>query len=163
MSSLTWKRQPELFKFDSRRHRCKASKAKPPAYDGPLAAKVITPVSRQKSRFCERKVSIKLGMLPQTNLLKCMRSSWQFPFKRGYGREFVDNQIIVGLIIVIVVNVIRKWRRENVVKILYRMVLVLDYDPALMVVHKILLEWQAVVVLSPDSREIFAGGSFGYF
>ena len=52
----------------------------------------------------------------------------------------MDNQIIVGLIIVIVVNVIRKWRRENVVKILYRMVLVLDYDPALMVVHKILLE-----------------------
>ena len=40
---LTWKRQPELFKFDSRRHRCKA---KPPAYDGPLAAKEITPDKR---------------------------------------------------------------------------------------------------------------------
>ena len=36
---LTWKRQPELFKFDSRRHRCKA---KPPAYDGTLAAKERT-------------------------------------------------------------------------------------------------------------------------
>ena len=40
MSSLTWKRQPELFKFDSRRHRCRA---KPPAYDGSLSAKEITP------------------------------------------------------------------------------------------------------------------------
>ena len=39
MSSLTWKGQPELFKFDSRRHRCKE---KPPAYDRSLAAKEIT-------------------------------------------------------------------------------------------------------------------------
>ena len=46
MSSLTWKRQPELFNFDSRRHRCKA---KPPAYDGPLAAKEITPDKRADS------------------------------------------------------------------------------------------------------------------
>ena len=37
--SWAWKRQPELFKFDSRGHRCKA---KPPAYDGSLAAKEIT-------------------------------------------------------------------------------------------------------------------------
>ena len=37
--------------------------------------------SRQKSRFRERKVARKRGMLPQTNLLKSMRSSWQFPFK----------------------------------------------------------------------------------
>ena len=37
---LTWKRQPELFKFDSRRHQCKA---KPSAYDGRLTAKEITP------------------------------------------------------------------------------------------------------------------------
>ena len=37
--------------------------------------------SRQKSKFCEWKVARKPGMLPQTNLLKCMRSSWQFPFK----------------------------------------------------------------------------------
>ena len=37
--------------------------------------------SRQKSRFRERKVARKPGMLPQTNLLKRMRSSWQFPFK----------------------------------------------------------------------------------
>ena len=36
--------------------------------------------SRQKSRFRERKVARKPGMLPQTNLLNCMRSSWQFPF-----------------------------------------------------------------------------------
>ena len=36
--------------------------------------------SRQKSRFREQKVTRKPGMLPQTNLLKCMRSSWQFPF-----------------------------------------------------------------------------------
>ena len=36
--------------------------------------------SRQKSRFRERKVARKPGMLPQTNLLKCIRSSWQFPF-----------------------------------------------------------------------------------
>ena len=72
---LTWKRQPELsFKFDSRRHQCKA---KPPAYDGPLSAKEIT--SDKKSRFREWKVARKPGMLPQTNLLKCMRSSWQFP------------------------------------------------------------------------------------
>ena len=35
---------------------------------------------RQKSRFRERKVARKPGMLTQTNLLKCMRSSWQFPF-----------------------------------------------------------------------------------
>ena len=34
--------------------------------------------SRQKSRFRERKVARKPAMLPQTNLLKCMRSSWQF-------------------------------------------------------------------------------------
>ena len=34
--------------------------------------------SRQKSRFRERKVASKPGMSPQTNLLKCMRSSWQF-------------------------------------------------------------------------------------
>ena len=46
MCSLTWKRQPELFKFDSRRHRCKA---KPPAYEGPLAAKEITPDKRADS------------------------------------------------------------------------------------------------------------------
>ena len=39
--------------------------------------------SRQKSRFCERKVARKPGMLPQTNLLKYMRSSWQFPFNRN--------------------------------------------------------------------------------
>ena len=32
--------------------------------------------SRQKSRFHERKVARKPGMLPQTNLLKCMRSSY---------------------------------------------------------------------------------------
>ena len=38
MSRLT-KTQPELFKFDSRRHRCNA---KTPAYDGSLAAKEIT-------------------------------------------------------------------------------------------------------------------------
>ena len=38
MSSLTSKRQPELFKFDSRWHRCKAN---PPAYEGSLAAKEI--------------------------------------------------------------------------------------------------------------------------
>ena len=69
---LTWKRQPELFKFDSRRHRCKE---KPPVYDGERDN------SRQKSRFRERKVARKPGMLPQTNLLKRMRSSWQFPFK----------------------------------------------------------------------------------
>ena len=37
--------------------------------------------SRKKSRFRERKVTRKPSMLPQTNLLKCMRSSWQFPFK----------------------------------------------------------------------------------
>ena len=37
--------------------------------------------SRQKSRVRERKVARKPGMLPQTNLLKCMHSSWQFPFK----------------------------------------------------------------------------------
>ena len=37
--------------------------------------------SRKKSRFRERKVAKKPGMVPQTNLLKCMRSSWQFPFK----------------------------------------------------------------------------------
>ena len=41
-----WKRQPEPFKFDSRRHGCKA---KPPAYDGPLAAKEITPDKRADS------------------------------------------------------------------------------------------------------------------
>ena len=46
MSSLTLKRQPELSKFDSRRHRCKA---KPPAYDGPLAAKEITQDKRADS------------------------------------------------------------------------------------------------------------------
>ena len=46
MSSLTWKTQPELFNFDSRRHRCKA---KPPAYDGPLAAKEITTDKRADS------------------------------------------------------------------------------------------------------------------
>ena len=38
---------------------------------------------RQKSRFCERKVARKPGMLPQTNSLKCVRSSWQFPFNSG--------------------------------------------------------------------------------
>ena len=42
-------------------------------YNGPLAAKEITP--DRKSRFRERKVARKPGMLPQTNLLKCMRSS----------------------------------------------------------------------------------------
>ena len=36
---------------------------------------------RQKSRFCERKVAKKPGMSPETTLLKCMRSSWQFPLK----------------------------------------------------------------------------------
>ena len=36
---------------------------------------------RQKSRFRERKVAIKPGILPQTTSLNCMRSSWQFPFK----------------------------------------------------------------------------------
>ena len=36
---------------------------------------------RQKIKFRERKVARKPGMLPQTTLLKCMRSSWQFPFK----------------------------------------------------------------------------------
>ena len=36
---------------------------------------------RQKSRFRERKVARKPGMLPQTTLLKCTRSSWQFPFE----------------------------------------------------------------------------------
>ena len=46
MSSLTWKRQPEFFKFDSRRHRCKG---KPPTYDKPLAAKEITPDKRDDS------------------------------------------------------------------------------------------------------------------
>ena len=35
--------------------------------------------SRQKSRFRERKMARKPGMLPQTNLLKRMRNSWQFP------------------------------------------------------------------------------------
>ena len=39
--------------------------------------------SRQKSRFRERKVARKPGMLPQTTLLKCMRSSWQFPLICG--------------------------------------------------------------------------------
>ena len=43
---LTWKRQPDLFKFDSRRHRCKA---KPPAYNGPLAAKETTADKRADS------------------------------------------------------------------------------------------------------------------
>ena len=37
--------------------------------------------SRQKSRFREWKVARKPGMLTHTTLLKCMRSSWQFPFK----------------------------------------------------------------------------------
>ena len=36
----------ELFKFDSRRHRCKA---KPPAYDGALTTKKITPDKRADS------------------------------------------------------------------------------------------------------------------
>ena len=36
----------KTFKFDSRRHRCKA---KPPAYDGSLAAKEITPDKRADS------------------------------------------------------------------------------------------------------------------
>ena len=40
--------------------------------------------SRQKSRFRERKVARKPGMLPQANLLQCMRSLWQFPFKEFY-------------------------------------------------------------------------------
>ena len=43
-----------IFKFDSRQHRCKA---KPPAYNGPLAAKKIT--RGQNSRFRERKVARK--------------------------------------------------------------------------------------------------------
>ena len=43
---LSWKRQPELFKFDSRRHRCKE---KPHAYDEPLAAKEIIPDKRADS------------------------------------------------------------------------------------------------------------------
>ena len=38
ISCLNGIRQLELFKFDSRRHQCKA---KPPAYDGPLAAKEL--------------------------------------------------------------------------------------------------------------------------
>ena len=76
MSSLTWKRQPELFKFDSRRHRCKASMQGKTAriwraFGGERDN------SRQKRWFRGRKVSRKPGMLPQTNLLKCMRSSWQ--------------------------------------------------------------------------------------
>ena len=40
--------------------------------------------SKQKSRFRERKVARKPGMLPQTTLPKCMRSSWQFPFNSTY-------------------------------------------------------------------------------
>ena len=75
MSSLTWKRQPELFKFDQRWHRCKA---RPPAYDGSLAAKEIT-TCRQKSRFRERKVARILGMLPQTTLLKACTAHESFP------------------------------------------------------------------------------------
>ena len=75
-TALTWKRQPELFKFDSRRHRCKA---KPPGIWRLFGGE--TDHNRQKSRFRERKVARKLGMSPQTTLLKCMRSSWQFPFK----------------------------------------------------------------------------------
>ena len=44
--------------------------------------------SRQKSRFRERKVVRKPGIrLPQTNLLKCMHSSWQCPFKWGNLKE----------------------------------------------------------------------------
>ena len=43
-----------IFKFDSRQHRCKA---KPLAYDGPLAAKEIS--RGQNSRFRERKVARK--------------------------------------------------------------------------------------------------------
>ena len=43
--------------------------------------------SRQKSRFRERKVVRKPGMLPQTNLLKCTRSSWQFSFIWEAGRD----------------------------------------------------------------------------
>ena len=49
-----------------------AFKAKSLAYDGSLAGKEHY---RQKSRFHERKVARKPAMLPQTNLLKCMRSS----------------------------------------------------------------------------------------
>ena len=67
---LTWKRQPKLFTFDSRRHRCKG---KPPAYDEPLATKHN---SRQKSRFRGRKVARKPDMLLMTvSLLKIERNS----------------------------------------------------------------------------------------
>ena len=69
MSSLTWKRQPELFKFDLRRHRCKANWNR------------LLMVAKEKRWFRGRKVARKPGMLPQTNLLKCMRSSWQIPFE----------------------------------------------------------------------------------
>ena len=38
---------------------------------------------KQKSRFLEQKVARKPGILPETTLLKYMRSSWQFPFKQA--------------------------------------------------------------------------------
>ena len=52
---------------------------------------------RQKSRFRERKVARKPGMLPQTNLLKCMRSSWQFPFKLFLWLKFRFKIRVLGL------------------------------------------------------------------
>ena len=65
-------------------------KAKPPAYNGSLAAK-------EKRWFRGRKVARKPGMLPQTNLLKCMRSSCQFPFKLFLWLKFRFKIRVLGL------------------------------------------------------------------
>ena len=75
LEQLTWKRQRELFKFDSRAASMQGKTARIWRAFGDERDH-----SGQKSRFRERKVARKPGMLPQTNLLKCMRSSWQFPF-----------------------------------------------------------------------------------
>ena len=58
---LIWKRQPELFKFDSRRHRCQGKTARIWRVFGGERDHY-----RQTSRFRERKVARKPGMLPQT-------------------------------------------------------------------------------------------------
>ena len=72
---LPWKRQPDLFKLDSKRYRCKAN---PPAYNGPLAAKEITP--DRKSWFRER-TDLQTNCHKRIYLNACTCSSLQFPFK----------------------------------------------------------------------------------
>ena len=75
---LTWKWQPELFKFWFKPGSMQGKNARIWRAFGSERDKRADSI--QKSRFCERKVARKPGMLTQTNLLKCMCNSSQFPF-----------------------------------------------------------------------------------